>query len=278
MPWAPVALGTVGTLERQTVAVLATAHDEAGEAVRTAPAQNVDEDGLKASRPAAVALGGGDRHGGVLRDPRTTQLGRGSRRCRTRRSRGSSAATAGGRTIARRRNKARCAGPIWTAVLASASTAARRKRSAEPARRRPRSFSRRGGTSASGRSTERDSRRRWTRAPLRSARRWSGDAAAPMPRRRRSARTCQRWIRRCGCSRRVRGSIRRTIMPSGSSAAVCCGGRMPSTAIARGGCRFAERMLTVVQTLRLRHRSVLAYLEQAIAAHRNGEPAPELLG
>jgi hypothetical protein len=43
-------------------------------------------------------------------------------------------------------------------------------------------------------------------------------------------------------------------------------------------CRFAERMLTVVQTLRLQHRSVLAYLERAIAAHRHGEPAPKLLG
>jgi hypothetical protein len=37
-------------------------------------------------------------------------------------------------------------------------------------------------------------------------------------------------------------------------------------------------MLTVVQTLRLQHRSVLADLEQAIAAHRRGEPAPKLLG
>ena len=30
-----------------------------------------------------------------------------------------------------------------------------------------------------------------------------------------------------------------------------------------GGCRFVERMLTVVQTLRLHHRSVLAFLEEA---------------
>jgi hypothetical protein len=39
----------------------------------------------------------------------------------------------------------------------------------------------------------------------------------------------------------------------------------------------AERMLTVVQTLRLQRRSVLAYLEQALRAHRNGLPAPILL-
>jgi hypothetical protein len=44
------------------------------------------------------------------------------------------------------------------------------------------------------------------------------------------------------------------------------------------GCRFTERMLTVVQTLRLQDPSVLDYPERAIATHRRGEPAPELLG
>jgi transposase len=43
----PVSLGTVGALGRQTAAALAAAHDEAGEAVRTAPARNVDETGWK---------------------------------------------------------------------------------------------------------------------------------------------------------------------------------------------------------------------------------------
>ena len=43
------------------------------------------------------------------------------------------------------------------------------------------------------------------------------------------------------------------------------------------GCRFVERMLTVVQTLRLQRRSVLAYLEETLCAHRNGLPAPKLL-
>lgn len=43
------------------------------------------------------------------------------------------------------------------------------------------------------------------------------------------------------------------------------------------GCRFAERMLTVVQTLRLQKRSVLDYLTQAVQAHRHGEPAPKLV-
>ena len=43
------------------------------------------------------------------------------------------------------------------------------------------------------------------------------------------------------------------------------------------GCRFVERMLTVVQTRRLQGRSVLKYLYEALFAHRNGLPAPSLL-
>jgi len=43
------------------------------------------------------------------------------------------------------------------------------------------------------------------------------------------------------------------------------------------GCRFVERMLTVVQTRRLQGRSVLGYLYDALVAHRNGLPAPPLL-
>ena len=43
------------------------------------------------------------------------------------------------------------------------------------------------------------------------------------------------------------------------------------------GCRFVERMLTVVQTLRLQQREVIDYLTQAISAHRHGLPAPKLL-
>jgi transposase len=43
------------------------------------------------------------------------------------------------------------------------------------------------------------------------------------------------------------------------------------------GCRFAERMLTVVTTLRLRGKAVLDYLSRAVEAHRAGLPAPSLL-
>lgn len=43
------------------------------------------------------------------------------------------------------------------------------------------------------------------------------------------------------------------------------------------GCRFVERMLTAVQTLRIQHRNVLAYLNEAVVAHRAGLPAPKLL-
>lgn len=43
------------------------------------------------------------------------------------------------------------------------------------------------------------------------------------------------------------------------------------------GCRFVERLLTVVGTLRLQQRRVLDYLEQAVSAHRAGLPTPKLL-
>jgi transposase len=44
------------------------------------------------------------------------------------------------------------------------------------------------------------------------------------------------------------------------------------------GCRFVERMLTVVQTLRLQKRPVLDFLYRAIVAHRTGLPSPQLSG
>jgi transposase len=44
-----------------------------------------------------------------------------------------------------------------------------------------------------------------------------------------------------------------------------------------GGCRYAERMLSAVQTLRLRGRPVLDYLADAIRAHHDGTPAPALV-
>jgi transposase len=43
-----------------------------------------------------------------------------------------------------------------------------------------------------------------------------------------------------------------------------------------GGCRFVERMMTVLQTLRLRGQSVMDYLEKAIHALRRGTSPPPL--
>lgn len=43
------------------------------------------------------------------------------------------------------------------------------------------------------------------------------------------------------------------------------------------GCRFVERILTVVQTRRLRGQNVLEYLHNAVLAHRAGQPCPKLL-
>ena len=42
------------------------------------------------------------------------------------------------------------------------------------------------------------------------------------------------------------------------------------------GCRFTERILTVVQTLRMQHRPVLDHLRQALTAHRAATPLPAL--
>ena len=43
------------------------------------------------------------------------------------------------------------------------------------------------------------------------------------------------------------------------------------------GCRFVERLLTVVQSLRLQKRSVLAFLHETLAAHRTGAQLPRLI-
>lgn len=43
------------------------------------------------------------------------------------------------------------------------------------------------------------------------------------------------------------------------------------------GCRFTERILTVVHTLRLQRRNVMGYLEQAVTAHRAGQTGPALI-
>jgi transposase len=43
------------------------------------------------------------------------------------------------------------------------------------------------------------------------------------------------------------------------------------------GCRFVERILTVVQTRRLQGKNALDYLHAAVLAHRAGKPCPKLL-
>lgn len=43
------------------------------------------------------------------------------------------------------------------------------------------------------------------------------------------------------------------------------------------GCRFVERLLTVVQTLRLQRRPVLQYLKETLIAHRTGQARPRLV-
>jgi transposase len=47
--------------------------------------------------------------------------------------------------------------------------------------------------------------------------------------------------------------------------------------VSEAGCRFVERILTVVQTRRLQDQNVLDYLHAALRAHRAGQPCPKLL-
>jgi hypothetical protein len=42
----------------------------------------------------------------------------------------------------------------------------------------------------------------------------------------------------------------------------------------RGGCVFAERMMSVIQTIKLRQQNVQEYLTTALVAHRAGSPVP----
>lgn len=43
-----------------------------------------------------------------------------------------------------------------------------------------------------------------------------------------------------------------------------------------GGCRYAERMLTAIRTLRLQNRSVIEFLSDSLSAHRAALPPPAL--
>ena len=43
------------------------------------------------------------------------------------------------------------------------------------------------------------------------------------------------------------------------------------------GCRFVERILTVVQTCRLKNRNTVEYLREAVRAHRAGKRCPSLI-
>jgi len=47
-------------------------------------------------------------------------------------------------------------------------------------------------------------------------------------------------------------------------------------ALCAEGCRFTERLLTVVHTLKLQKRPVFEYLKSALRKHRVGKHAPSL--
>jgi transposase len=274
----PVSLGTVGALEHQTTAALAAAHDEAGEAVRAAPAKNVDETGWK---PA------------------------GARRWLW----AAATATVAFFVIQARRNweglKA-LLGEAITGIVCSDRWGTYNR--LPPGQRqvcwahRDRDFRKcadRGGEAeAIGRAGQEASEElfaAWWDFRQRKIDRVALPVALdPIAR---DLRAAPERGRGCADAKAVTFcenllalypalwlfAAREGVEPTNNHAErIVRGGVLwrkdAFGSHSEGGCRFAERMLTVVQTLRLQHRSVLAYLEQAIVAHRRGEPAPKLLG
>lgn len=274
----PISLGTVGALERQTSAALAAAHDEAGEAVRAAPARNVDETGWKQA---------------------------GARRWLW---------TAATLTVAyfvihARRNweglKA-LLGEAITGIICSDRWSTynhlppeqRQVCWAHLVRDFRKCVDRGGEAEVVGQAGQKASEKLfaawWDFRQRRIDRETLQAVLDPVAGEFRAA-----LERGCGCADRKAATFCKNLLALYPALWLftACEGIEPTNnhaeRIVRGGvlwrknafgchsdegCRFAERMLTVVQTLRLRHRSVLGYLEQAITAHRNGEPAPKLLG
>jgi transposase len=274
----PVSLGTVGALERQTAAALAAAHDEAGEAVRTAPARNVDETGWKQAGQKRWLWA-------------------------------AATATVAFFVIHARRNweglKA-LLGEAITGIVCSDRWGTYNR--LPPEQRQvcwahlDRDFRKcvdRGGEAATiGRAGQEASENLfaawWDFRQRKIDRERLQAVLDPVAGAFRAA-----LERGCGCADTKAATFCENLLalyPALWLFAACEGVEPTNNHAERivrggvlwrknafgsqseGGCRFAERMLTVAQTLRLRHRSVLTYLEQAIAAHRNGEPAPKLLG
>jgi transposase len=274
----PVSLGTVGALERQTTAALAAAHDEAGEAVRTAPAKNVDETGWKQA---------------------------GARRWLW----AAATATAAFFVIHARRNWEGLKALLGEAIAGVVCSDRWSAYSKLPLEQRQvcwahldRDFRKcvdRGGEAeAIGRAGQAASEELF--AAWWDFRQRKGDREALQVKLDPVARDLRAALERgCGCADSKAATFCENLLalyPALWLFAACEGVEPTNNHAERivrggvlwrknafgshseGGCRFAERMLTVVQTLRLRHRSVLEYLERAIAAHRRGEPAPKLLG
>lgn len=274
----PISLGTVTALERQTAAALAAAHDEAGEAVRTAPARNVDETGWKQAGQKRWLWA-------------------------------AATATVAFFVIHARRGwegLEALLGEAITGIVCSDRWATYNR--LPPEQRQvcwahlDRDFRKcvdRGGEAeAIGRAGQEASAKLfaawWDFRQRRIDRERLQAVLDPVAGAFRAA-----LERGCGCADAKAATFCENLLalyPALWLFAACEGVEPTNNHAERivrggvlwrknafgshseGGCRFAERMLTVVQTLRLRHRSVLAYLEQAIDAHRRGEPAPKLLG
>jgi transposase len=274
-PDVPLSLGTINRLERQTGAALAPAHAEALDAVRRAPVKHVDETGWK-------------RAGGWLWLAAT--------------------ATAAAFVIHARRSAAGLAAPLGEAIGGILCTDRWAVYDRLPPERRQvcwahpkRDFQKlvdRGGASApigrSGLRVVKEVFACWHRhrdgPPNRDR---PPDEIAPLARRLdrvlSAGRRCADGPAATFCSNLL--GLWPALWPFTLEDGVEPTNNHAERLLRRGvlwrkrsfgsqsedGCRFVERMLTVVQTLRLQERSVLAFLHDAIAAHRAAQPGPQLL-
>lgn len=274
---APIALGTVSNLEQETSAALASAHAEAVQAVQAADTKNVDETGWKKAgakrwlwvaatslvaaflihplrNQAALAMLLGTTISGIVCSDRWRTYERLPRRqwqiCWAHLKRNfAKLAEAGGRakTLAHRcLDVLQRVFELWHRFRGGGCNRAQLRRRMRPLRREMRAVLEEGSRS----------------------------------RNRKLARFCQRLLK-------VFPSLWTFLRVEGVEPTNNHGERVLRLAViwrkccygchSEAGCRFAERLITAVQTLRLQKRPVLDFLHQTLLAHRTGQPLPKLV-
>ena len=233
---------------------------------------------MEAGRPAVLAVGGGDADRGRLPDPRRAGAGTALAALLGEKVQGFVCSDRWSAMAGCRPSAARCAGPTSRGTSRSWSTAAgRRRRWGGGCSASPSGCSWSGTCSAAAAATGRSCNSGWTprqralERALKAGRRCADGKAATF----------------CANVLELLPAVWRFVVTEGVEPTNNHAERVLRRGVlwrknafgcqSEAGCRFVERMLTVVQTRRLQGRSVLDYLYDALVAHRNGLPAPSLL-